>query len=362
MGILDKIIDHKQADLLQKFEPTIAVGKILEGLKERERKILSARFGLLNSTIKTLEVIGKEQGLTRERVRQIEKSLLKSLRSSQTNDQHIVLSRDLFVSVISDHGGIIAEDLLFEYLRLDSADDKNSVIFILHLIPDIEKHESDDHIEKSWAINSFSRDVLHNFIKHAKDLLETHSKPLKPENLIGKLDEIGIIKIHFTDHNPKMLENYLRTSKVIKRNAFGDFGLVHWNEIQPKDVGDKAYLVMKHHGKPEHYTTITELINKYAFDSRKAFKETVHNELIKDKRFILVGRGIYALSEWGYTPGVVSDVIKEILKEKGQAMTRDQIVEEVLKRRVVKKNTILVGLSNKKIFKKVGKNLYALAE
>jgi DNA-directed RNA polymerase delta subunit len=117
---------------------------------------------------------------------------------------------------------------------------------------------------------------------------------------------------------------------------------------------------MKHHKKPEHYSAITEMINKARFDDRKAYKETVHNELIKDQRFILIGRGIYALSEWGFKPGVVADVIVEILKQSGQPMPKEKIIEEVLKSRMVKKNTILVGLSNKKLFQKVGKNSYAL--
>ena len=101
--------------------------------------------------------------------------------------------------------------------------------------------------------------------------------------------------------------------------------------------------------------------NKAKFDSRVAYKETVHNELIKDPRFILIGRGIYALSEWGYEPGVVADVITEVLKKSPQPLSRERIIDDVLKKRIVKKNTILVGLSNKKLFKKVGKNLYTLA-
>ena len=142
---------------------------------------------------------------------------------------------------------------------------------------------------------------------------------------------------------------------------FGHWGLSTSKQIVPKDVGDKAYLVLKEHGKPEHYSTITEMINKAAFDNRTAYKETVHNELIKDRRFILIGRGIYALDEWGFKPGVVSDVIKEILSEAGKPLPKDKIIEAVLKRRQVKKNTILVGLSNKKLFRKVDKNLYDLA-
>ena len=119
---------------------------------------------------------------------------------------------------------------------------------------------------------------------------------------------------------------------------------------------------MKHHGKPEHYSTITELINKHGTDKRTAYKETVHNKLIKDKRFVLVGRGIYALAEWGYKPGVVSDIIREVLVEAKRPLSREEIIDAVMKKRMVKKNTILVGLSNKKLFKKIDKNLYDLSE
>src|SRR5690606_25884944 len=124
----------------------------------------------------------------------------------------------------------------------------------------------------------------------------------------------------------------------------------------------KAYLVLKHHGKPEHYSAITKMINEHRFDSRTAYQETVHNELIKDDRFVLIGRGIYALTEWGYKKGVVADVIREVLSESNSPLSRDEIIAEVMKRRQVKRNTILVGLSNKKFFQKIGKDKYTLAE
>jgi hypothetical protein len=117
---------------------------------------------------------------------------------------------------------------------------------------------------------------------------------------------------------------------------------------------------MKHHGKPEHYSVITDMINNAKFGHRTAYKETVHNELIKDPRFVLIGRGIYALGEWGYKAGVVGDVIADVIKAAGKPLTREQIIDGVLSRRVVKKNTVLVGLSSKERFKKVGKNLYDL--
>jgi RNA polymerase sigma factor RpoS len=52
----------------------------LEYLTENEKKVISLRFGLEDGEAQTLEVIGKEFGLTRERVRQIEASALNKLR------------------------------------------------------------------------------------------------------------------------------------------------------------------------------------------------------------------------------------------------------------------------------------------
>jgi len=186
-------------------------------------------------------------------------------------------------------------------------------------------------------------------------------KPVKEQEFLENFKKTEYYQRNPEELNDKVILNFLDLAHKIEKNVFDEWGLVQWKQIVPKDVGDKAYLVLKQHGKPEHYSKITELINDSKFDNRTAYKETVHNELIKDNRFILVGRGIYALSEWGYKPGVVADVIREILNSSQKPLPKDRIIEEVLKRRHVKRNTILVGLSNKKLFKKVEKNLYALA-
>lgn len=359
MGILDTIIDAKQTDMVQHFEPTVVVGKILEPLKDRDRQIISKRFGLNGQEADTLETIGKQFGLTRERVRQIEKTLLKNMRTSLEKSDVFEPVRVLLQTTVADHGGVMSEDSILEFFGVKAQVEKNCVIFLLNLTEGLVVIPSADHVKESWASIGFNPKLLDDFIHEAKTLLENHGKPKNLEDFLEdfkKTDFYNANKVVLTD---KVIINFLKSSQVIRKNPFGEIGLGHWSEIHPRDVGDKAYLVMKHHKKPEHYTSITELINKHGLDNRKAFKETVHNELIKDKRFILVGRGIYALAEWGYKSGVVADVIAEILKEKNDPLSRDQIVEEVMKRRMVKKNTILVGLSNKKLFKKIGKNMYS---
>jgi hypothetical protein len=362
MGILDQIIDTQQQKTLEQFEHALIVNKLLEPLKEREKNILIKRYGLNGHSVSTLKTVGEEQGLTRERVRQIEKELLQALKRNAKDEEVFVLARDLIVNMILEHGGIISEERLMELLNSETPEQENAIRFILHLVAELELVDSEEEVKPSWTMPSFNRDLLKNFIAEIKSVFHGHGKPMHAEHFLEKVKETQLFKENSNELNDKVLINFLHATAPIQQNVFGEYGLEHWSEIHPKDVGDKAYLVMRHHKKPEHYSSITELINKHKLDNRTAYKETVHNKLIKDKRFVLVGRGIYALAEWGYKPGVVSDMIKEILVETGKPMTRDEIVAEVLSRRMVKKNTILVGLSNKKMFQKVGKNLYALAE
>ncbi len=361
MGILDTIIHNKQSESRAEFRAEDIVKELLAQLKERDRKILVHRYGLESNETKTLAAIGAEHNLTRERVRQIEKDLLRHLKKSGSGLPLFTQAKNFLLDIITEHGRIIAEENLLIYLNIRDEQGKNAVVFLLHLIEELEQFIHDNY-KKSWVAVLFNQQLLHDFQTEGKRILEEQKQPLKTDEFLEKFKQTEFYQNNQKDLDDKVILNFLALVVEIEKNVFGSWGLAYWKEISPKDVGDKAYLVMKHHGKPEHYSAITEMINKHHFDSRTAYKETVHNELIKDTRFILIGRGIYALSEWGYTAGVVADVIAEILKGSSKPLSRDQIIDEVLKRRMVKKNTILVGLSNKKLFNKVGKNLYALVQ
>ena len=156
--------------------------------------------------------------------------------------------------------------------------------------------------------------------------------------------------------------SYLEISKRIQPNKEGALGLVEWPEIKPRGVKDKAFLVFKKHGKPLHFTEVAKLIDKsdYNMPNKKTYPQTVHNELIKDPRFVLVGRGTYALSEWGYVPGTIKDIITKVLKDKNEPMHKDEVVKQVLAQRFVAKNTVLMNLNNKKHFEKDSSDKYFL--
>ncbi|HBY74441.1 TPA: hypothetical protein DEG21_00690 [Patescibacteria group bacterium] len=68
---------------------------------------------------------------------------------------------------------------------------------------------------------------------------------------------------------------------------------------------------MKKQKQPVHFV---ELTNSIATHFKEPVKTaTIHNELIRNNEFVLIGRGIYVLKEWGYKPGTVIDVIIDIL-------------------------------------------------
>lgn len=361
-SILDTIMGSQTQVSLNSFEPAQLVGSLLSFLKDRDRQIVIKRFGLEAQPVETLEAIGQQYDLTRERVRQIEKDSIAFLKKKKTKD--LDLAFQLIFDTVAEHGGIMSEDYLVKTMLMNRPEPRelSALKFLLSLNEQLKFHKETSQHHAAWSVLGFNRTKLDEIIGQFVEILKAHGRVVSQELLYEKLKATEYFNAHAAELTDRVLNSFLNIAKVIQVNPFNEIGLRDWSEVKPRDVGDKAYLVLKHHGKPEHYSAITKMINEHRFDSRTAYQETVHNELIKDDRFVLIGRGIYALTEWGYKKGVVADVIREVLSESNSPLSRDEIIAEVMKRRQVKRNTILVGLSNKKFFQKIGKDKYTLAE
>jgi hypothetical protein len=159
--------------------------------------------------------------------------------------------------------------------------------------------------------------------------------------------------------NQEVIRRWLNLSKSVGRNALGDWGISHSSNIKTKGMRDYAFLVVRKHGSPIHFRDVAKQITQI-FD-KKAHTATTHNELIKDPRFVLVGRGLYALAEWGYAPGVVRDVIRSVIEKNGP-LTKEEVIDKVMKERYVKENTVIVNLQNPKYFKRNKDGTYTPAE
>lgn len=365
-SILDKILSTKQLSDMEQFNPSDSLSILLKELTGKEEDILRRRFGLSGEGEQTLEEIGKLYQVTRERIRQIEKAAVAKFRRSKNFSEAVRPVEHLVVTILTGRGGVMEEQSLLDQLLTYSGPteaNRRAVLFFLYeLLKDkVEFLPADENFREAWKLKSVNLDLLRETMTELKTTIEAVGQPVEFNALLEKFRTTTF----YTEHNQRLsddvLNSALELSPAIARNPYGEYGLVLWGSIAPKRMNDKILIVLKKEGKPLHFTEIAKRINEAGFDQRKAYPPTVHNELILNKEYVLVGRGIYALREWGYREGVVAEVLVDILTKAGRPMTRDELVQEVLRQRLVKKNTIHLALTNRSLFSKLSNGEYSLA-
>lgn len=340
---------------------TKLVFDMLKDLSERQRNVIVKRYDLDGNGVQTLDRIGKEYDITRERVRQIETESVAKLKS---NIKKYDLERvfDFVRNIIEEKGGLVGEDSLVGSLFGEGGDKelkRQIVVLILDLDDSIKKSKESPNHKKFYFYEREGVELFEETLEILEEYFKANKRSLGFDELV-ELARKSVKRERVTEFSHESIRSYLDVNKVVLENILGEWGHHKWPHINPKSVKDKAYLALKRENKPLHFTEITERINTFWTSRKPTNNQTVHNELIKDGRFVLIGRGIYALKEWGYRPGVVLDVIMEIMKEKGGAMDQEDIIKEVMNRRQVKRNTIILNLQNKKNFEKLPNKVYRL--
>ena len=310
---------------------TICHSNLLKGLPDKHKEVLIRRFGLKRGEKETLESIGQDFGVTRERIRQIEQDGLRRLTEKTALPVFQNVSRN-FLTYFNKCGLIKREDLALQ--DLGGQKFKNHIFFLLTIGGQFQRFGETGELHSFWTSNSGAVSQVQRDISNFSERLEAKKEPMA---LPG-------------DIRP----SYIEISKNILKGPQGLYGLKDWPEINPRGVKDRAYLVMKKEKQPLHFTDVAGLIGK------GALVQTVHNELIKDQRFVLIGRGLYALREWGYEEGVIKDIIARTIGNAGGELDKDTIIQEVLKQRLVKPNTIMLNLQNQKYFLKNSEGKYTI--
>jgi len=386
-SILDQIINNHQAEEVASLDAIEIINNLFGELSERERDVLTRRFGLHGQDHETLEEIGKIHKLTRERIRQIETTSVKRLRQLENLDKYLTGLKNVITHLLEEHGGLMEKEYLFNNLvnfslganKKDDSEIKHKRHFdflISKLLPDKFEEINDSPVFKgSYKLKYQSLEHLEALALELLEKVRQAKKIFATEDLIslakelesyknnqdkfkqaGNLDISGVLandlfqeKIELVNAN-KAIYSIFQAVKKIEQNRFGHWGVDESREIKPKTINDKIYLILKNSGKPMHFAAIADKINQIGFDKKTANAATVHNELILDEKYILVGRGLYGLKEWGYEKGTGADVIANVLKQAGRALSREEIIEKVLEQRVVKKATINLALMNRDKF------------
>ena len=332
------------------------VKDILETIeREREREIIARRFGLYDRK-ETLEQIGELLGITRERVRQLEKAIMIRLKVAAEKDlPHLTQVEKHFIRHLHEMGRVARVSDLSARIcatQEQSECDKAHVAFLATLAPNLAIIEENDHYHHAVGIAAnHDEKQVKTAVDEIVNLIKDHGQPLTLDELHDKLN------YEHPDHVRAL-------SSVSKHLAHlkDHWGLAKWPRVNPKNIRDKIYVILGDRGKPMHFEEIAKAIRDSDFKRKDVTTQAIHNELIKDGRFVLIGRGIYALKEWGYKKGTVADIIADVLKKAGEPLHRDEIVRRVLQHRHVKETTILLNLQGKSQFKRVAKATYTLAE
>lgn len=338
------------------FKPKQVTKRLLSNLQDRAHDIIVNRYGLEDAAdSKTLEAIGKKYGITRERVRQIENAALAAIRKSDTFKAESKVFAEL-KELVHAMGALVHEEDFLSFVSKDKAV-QNHIRFYMVLGDEFEKMKEDDHFQTRWTVDQELSEVIHGALHKVYKSLDDKELLSEDDLVVRFLDELKDAAVQYK--NEEVARRWLNISKKIGKNPLGEWGPSESQNIKTRGIKDYAFLMMRKHGSPMHFREVAKaIVDTFG---RKTHVATTHNELIKDPRFVLVGRGYYALSEWGYKPGVVRDVIKEILVKEGP-LTKEEVVDRVLKERFLKKNTILVNLQNAKYFTKLDNGTYTVAK
>jgi len=326
--------------------------KLLAVLPQKQKEIIERRFGLVGNQRETLQKIGDDFGVTRERIRQIENEALAKLKKEKERKDFKKVFNS-FKKYRKELGGLKREDILLN--DLGKTQFQNHVYLLFSLENEFQRFPETQELYSFWSLDRKSFSQVKEIVKRFIQILEKEKTPLEEDQLFDSLISEG--------KEPKVLSASLEIAKKIEKGPLGTIGLVDWPEIKPRGVKDKAYLTLKKIGKPLHFREIAQFSNQLRENlspNRPILVGTLHNELIRDERFVLVGRGIYALKEWGYLPGTVKDILVEILKKAERPLSREEILAEVRKQRYVKENTVLLNLADKNYFLKNAEGKYFL--
>jgi hypothetical protein len=341
-NLLEKMIKEEKSEELARLDAIGIVNSLFSDLLDREKDILSRRFGLKGDKGETLEKIGSLHKLTRERVRQIEAASIKKIKKLETLESSLDVLRKTVQALLVDNGGLIRRDYLLDILTVmaleinneaNTADpnyEKNRTAYRNHFNFLISKLMGDE-----FELVADSNDFHPSFklkveeVKYLEELAEDLlkkvdglKKTFTTEELLDLLKKLDAYTKHqvrlntstsditpvfksqvFPDkgkliNSNKILYSLMQAIRNLEQNKYGEWGLADWQEIKPKTVNDKIYLILKHAGNPLHFTEIAKKINEIKFDKKTANAATVHNELILDDRYVLVNRGTYGLKEW----------------------------------------------------------------
>ncbi len=342
-----------------KVDLASVIDEIFLVLSEKERDVITKRFALAGGPRQTLEAIGQKFDVTRERIRQIESIALQKLRRTIASTK-LKNVNEIARNILNSAGGIMLEESLISQVlnSIHSVSDVDGNIIRLSLAVDetVKRQDRTHQFKPFWRDASLSIADISTIADKAVSALN------KQKDITAEEKLTNLLRATFANvgkqFKAEMIASTLPLDHRLKKVGSG-WGLMTWRHINPRSIRDKALIIMRQHKKPVHFVEVANMIANHGFDKKVVTVQAVHNELIRDENFVLIGRGLYALKDWGYTQGTVAEIIEDLLAKKSP-LTKEDITRGVLKQRQVKKGTISLNLQKTPWFVRVGRAVYKL--
>lgn len=323
-----------------------SVDTALKALTKQQRDVLVLRYCLGGGKKRTLQEIADEFSLTRERIRQIQNSALERMREDACMRE---LSRAMthIEKALDSCGGAASEDDVCRACEIATKSEKNYVRLLLEVGERFTISPKTDSVEQYWYTDTERKHAVDTALKRLHQEFSENS----PESVLDdkRFQDLFVAVVGPREQRFPSGAAVAGLSRKIGANARGEWGLKSHPEISLSSLAGYISVVLREAGRPLHFSDIARKV--FAMRGGECHEGSCHNELVRRKEFVLVGRGLYALESMGYRPGTISDIIVEGMKENGP-MTREQVVEFVSKHRHVKEQSIVLALNKKDAFSK----------
>ncbi len=337
---------------------------ILQYCKVKEQLVLARKFWLWNYTVSPLQQIGKDYGLTRERIRQIENQALMRMRRLMVwNPKYMELIVEA-KKILQENNGIMTEDMLLSRLLQSEkfVFTKQEMRIILTSDFDVSHIKRNKWLLKSFYIEPLFEDLLNSLTTYISTYF------VDQQEWVDMYEFIDHLQRKYT----AMYDNivFLRSSQfyitffsLLKNIKIfdGRIGVDSFADVNPKTIKLKIIYVLEKEWVPIHFQKMAEKLTEW-FPHRNIKISTVHNELVKNnKDFVNLGLWIYWLRSWGFLWWTVAEITARILKSSWRFMTIKEIARDLLKEKMVAPNTIMINLQRfDTVFERKEKWLYGL--
>jgi hypothetical protein len=349
--------------MLRKVSLVQLIKTAIADTSARDWDIFAKRHRLIgNKGEYTLEELGTEFGLTRERIRQVVARKERDLRRKVESDDLLRAVVFICTQVVEEAGVIHVDALVDEIVELIEIDRNGATPALVVLLP---KAGGIEYIRPMRVF--LSSRIPSELILAIQSNLRLAMRRAKAPVRISALEIEALTGLE--QHKKYICERYGLVTAALEYDpelihVEEDYwGLASWDQR----VLDDVVMALRSIGEPTHFKELTRAVNRRLPKDQRTTTRAVHAKLGSYKDlFARTGPGTFALREWDpnipVQPPKYRDLIKQVLERAGAPLSAEHIYQGVNTLRPAKRSSIVMYLTMHEDFIQLGKDRFGLAQ